>query len=177
MPLFKRVVLDKDVPSVEQAVARRDQILEQIGKLHADLTEVREELKATSKVRAVQKQLTTLQEQVGAMKIEKSTLEEEFARERREIEHHVGLERQRTEMEIEQARKTATLDVREENLQAEKDRFQEHMDFYKEQMDKHIDDVKMLLNQVMTRIPTVNVDRVIREKVEHRELPATWDND
>jgi chromosome segregation ATPase len=152
-----------DIPTNRQAIARRDSILEEIGKLSADLAEVREDVKATSKVRGTQKALQTAQEGLAELRIEKSRIEEEFARERREIEHHVGLERERTTLEIEQARQQAKLDVREENLQAEKDRFQEHMDFYKEQMDKHIDDVKLLLNQVMTRIPTVNVDRKIRE--------------
>jgi chromosome segregation ATPase len=129
----------------------------------AKLEEVKAELKETSTVRRVQNQLNKLKEEIADAEIKRSQQEEEFARERREIEHHVGLERQRTELEIEQARKQAQLDVREENLGAEKERFKEHMDFYKEQMDKHIDDVKLLLNQVMTRIPTVTVDRVIRE--------------
>ena len=163
MALFKRVVLAEDVPTTKAAVERRDTILDEIGKLAGELHEVKAELRSTSKARGLQKQLNDLTEAVTTMNIEKSRIEEEFARERREIEHHVGLERERTELEIAQSRQQAQLDVREENLQAEKDRFKEHMEFYKEQMDRHIDDVKNLLNQVMTRIPTVNVDRKIRE--------------
>jgi chromosome segregation ATPase len=150
-----------DVPSV--ASKKRDKILEEIEKLSIDLAEVKGDVKGTSSVRRLQNEQTKLKEQIADYGIEKSRIEEEFARERREIEHHVGLERERTTLEIQQAGQQARLDVREENLQAEKDRFKEHMDFYKEQMDRHIDDVKNLLNQVMTRIPTVTVDRKIRE--------------
>ncbi len=167
----KKVVLSDEVPTTSAAIKRRDEILASIEKVAADLAEMKGDLKGTSSVRSLERKLTELKGQVADMEINKSRIEEDFARERREIEHHVGLERQRTEMEIEQARTSARLDVREENLEAERKLFEKHMEFYKEQMDSHIDDVKNLLNQVMTRIPTVTVDRRIRETT-NQELPS-----
>lgn len=163
------------LPTEKKAKERRDTILEAIQVLSLDLAEVKGELAATSSQRRLQNELNKLKEQISDARIEKSRMDEEHARERREIEHHVGLERQRVDLEIENAKTQAALTAREENLQGKEDLFDQHMKFYKEQMDAHIDDVKNLLNQVMTRIPTVNVDRRIREN--YGELLTGDDDD
>ena len=171
MPFWKR---PEGTPTRREAEARRDQILESIEKLSFDLAEVKGDLQSTSSARKMQRALDDLKQQISDAKIEKSRIDEDHARERREIEHHVGLERERVDLEIANAKQQAQLDARQENLKGKEDLFEEHMKFYKEQMDSHIDDVKNLLNQVMTRIPTVSVDRRIRENISDtttRELP------
>lgn len=171
----RKVVLSDEVPTESAARERKDQIITQIEGLATVLAEVKSELKETSSARRLQTQLTKLKEEIADAEINRSKQAEEFARERREIEHHVGLERERTTLEIEQGKQQAKLDVREENLWAEKDRFEDHMKFYKEQMDAHIADVKTILTEVMTRVPTVTVDRKIRESTTN-ELPSIEDD-
>ena len=46
-------------------------------------------------------QVHALKEELNTLKIEKSKRDEEFAREKREVEHMVGLERKRAEFERE----------------------------------------------------------------------------
>lgn len=111
-----------------------------------------------------------LKEQIETLKIEKGRITEDNAREKREVTHMVGLERKRQEFEAEQAKKSvetaraeAILTVREENLSQEREAFEAHMKFQNDRFQSEVGYLKELMGQILDRLPTVNVDRQIRE--------------
>jgi hypothetical protein len=141
-----------------------------------DANEVLKELREfNEKVRGLDSlgdvvQLTEEQERlkkaISGMEIEIAQREEEYARKEREIEHKIGLEKKRAEFEREEAEKNARLAVREENLEAEKTRTKEQLDFITKRMEQELDSNRAMMEKVMQFIPTVNVDRRIRENYD-----------
>lgn len=100
-------------------------------------------------------QVDTLKKQISDLEISKSKKEEEFAREKREVEHMVGLERKRSEFEKEAAKREATLSVREENLKAERQRFEDAMAFRDKRFTEEVNYLKGMIGQVLEAIPNV----------------------
>lgn len=96
-----------------------------------------------------------LQKQVSDLEISKSKKEEEFAREKREVEHMVGLQREKSEFETESAKREATLSVREENLKADRTRFEEQMKFQNDRFTQEVGYLKEMLGRVLEAIPNV----------------------
>lgn len=100
-------------------------------------------------------QVDTLKKQISDLEISKSKKEEEFAREKREVEHMVGLERKRSEFEKEAAKREATLSVREENLKAERKRFEDAMAFHDKRFTEEVGYLKEMIGRVLEAIPNV----------------------
>src|ERR1044072_7838961 len=74
-------------------------------------------------------EVLNLQKQVEELKISKSRIVEDNAKQERELRHMIGLEKKRQEFEIEEAKRRTALEVREENLKADQKRFEEHLKF------------------------------------------------
>lgn len=87
-------------------------------------------------------QIVRLRKQVSDLEIQKDQKKEEFARERREIEHMVGLERKRSEQEREHATREAELKVREANLSTEQKSFEDRMEFMVKELTGQVDYLK-----------------------------------
>ena len=114
----------------------------------------REELNLTEQVVELKRQITDLE-------IKKSKVEEDNARERRELTHMIGLEKRRQEAELVQGKKDAELTVREANLSADRTRFDEQMKFQMERFNKEVDYLHGMVGQMLERLPTITVDRTI----------------
>jgi hypothetical protein len=115
-------------------------------------------------VPALQAEVITLKRQVSDLEIQKAQKQEEFSRGERELRHKVGLEKNRQEVELAQARREAVLDVREANLAADRKRFEEHVKFIEERFADQTAFLKDSFQNVLSRLPNVNVDRVITER-------------
>jgi hypothetical protein len=94
-----------------------------------------------------------------------SIKDEEFDRERREIEHKTGLMLKQVEEDRKAAVKEAELRVREENLNAERERDSKESKYKQQRMDEEMRKMDNLMKQVLDRLPNVNynLDRTIHE--------------
>lgn len=160
-------LFDKQTSALEAAKAQLD---EGVLALKAEIQHLEAERNARVRVGDLDKEIAKLKEQITGLRIEKSKLDEDNAREKREVMHMVGLERKRQEAEAEQAKKDldnakreATLAVREENLKAERLAFEQSMKFQEERFKKEVGYLKDLMGQILDRLPTVTVDRQITE--------------
>lgn len=141
-----------------------EELSEEIRRLSAEVKKLQgqrdaeaEGVKLNEKINKLRKELTDLQ-------IEKDRVEEDNAREKREVTHMVGLERKRGEWEIEKASQEAVLRVREENLKHEREQFKKEMDTVITRFEKTEQYIKELMEKVLERLPTVTVDRTITER-------------
>ena len=103
-------------------------------------------------------QIETLKRQIADLEIAKSKIDEQHAREDRELRHMIGLEKKRQAVEIEQAKKDTELSVREGNLAAEQTRFEEQLKFNTERfstMEKYLKD---MLADILQRLPNVTME-------------------
>ena len=103
------------------------------------------------------KEARALREKLVTLEIQKDRKDEEFAKERREIEHKVGLERTRQEFEVKNAKREATVTVREENLTADRDRFEGQMKFQNERFTTEVNYRKEMVGQVLKRLPDASI--------------------
>lgn len=110
----------------------------------------------------------SLREQVEVLEIEKARKQEEFAREKREIEHKVGLERKRQEFEVTAATREATLAAREENLTADRKRFEDQMKFHEKRFGEEVGYLKGMIEQILGRLPDVSVTGGLPRGKPHR---------
>lgn len=85
--------------------------------------------------------------------IELDRVLEKHAKEKRDIEHKLGLHRQQVAQESEAAVREAKLSVREEALEAQKGRFQEEMDFMQKRFESEVQAQRVLVEQVLERLP------------------------
>jgi chromosome segregation ATPase len=161
-------LFDRQNAALEAAKAELDTT---ILALKAELKNLEAERAARVKVTDLDKVIAKLKEEITGLKIEKSKLDEDNAREKREVMHMVGLERKRQEAEAEQAKKEletakreATLAVREENLRSEREAFEKSMKFQEERFKKEVGYLKDLMGQILERLPTVTVDRKIEDR-------------
>lgn len=148
--------LFKKAKEVEQQV--EEDVVDELRDLRLAVDKILRLVEGRKNVVALTDEVVKLKTEISDLEINKSKLTEAHEREKREVQHFVGLEKKRQEVELDQAKREATLKVREENLAADKQRFDDHVKFVEERMDRHIADIKDLLEQVMTRIPTVTVD-------------------
>lgn len=102
-------------------------------------------------------ELDALNTQITTLKIEKSKIEENFAKREREIDHKIGLERKRQEFEVSAATREALVKVREENLNLDKTRFAEEMKFQRERFTTEVDYLKGMIGQVLERLPDARI--------------------
>lgn len=134
--------------------------------LKQEIANLQAERNAQQNVRRLDTQISQLKGQVADLQIQKSKLDEDNQRERRELTHMIGLEQKRQEqesrqakVELEQAKAQARLDLREENLKAEKVAFDKQMEFQKEQFDGQVDYLKELMGQILERLPNISETR------------------
>ena len=97
--------------------------------------------------------VVALRTEVESLKIERSRIEEEFARERREIEHKLGLEKKRQESDLETAIQKADLDAREKWLENQETQFDEKLEWFKKQTQEH----QKLSKEILSRLPKITV--------------------
>lgn len=95
-----------------------------------------------------------LTQQVSTLEIKKSKIEEDFAKERREIEHKLGLEKNRQKQELELGLREQQIKLREENLKADRDRFEANMKFMN---DRFSTEVGYLKDMITKLVPTTTV--------------------
>lgn len=129
-----------------------------VADLKGERDSVTEELGLSAKLIALEKEKTSKE-------IELDRVKEDHAREKRDIEHMVGLHKDRVKQEIELAKRDSTLSVREENLKADRDRFDDQMKFMQKRMETELERLNKLTSEILTRLPTVKVDRKISETV------------
>lgn len=101
----------------------------------------------------------TLRNELAALRIDKSRIEETFAREKREIEHKLGLERMRQNQELELAVREMQVKVREENLKAERDMFSKQTDAIQKRFEDQLKDQNSLIKNLLTALPNMHIVR------------------
>ncbi len=109
-------------------------------------------------VSGLSQQVLMLKEQIAQLQIDKSKIEEQHAKEERELRHMIGLEKKRQEVELVHAKKETELTVREGNLAAEKVRFSEQLKFNTERFETMEKYLKDMLTDILQRLPNVNMD-------------------
>lgn len=108
-------------------------------------------------VPALTAEVLTLKRQIASLEIDKSKIQEEHARQERELRHMIGLEKKRQEVELVQAKKDTELTLREGNLIAERARFEEQLKFNTsrfETMEKYLKD---MMADILKRLPNVTM--------------------
>lgn len=145
--------------------SKTDPAIEQLGEKIEELTKtvakLRGEKDALSEHQKLVRERDALREELEVLKIEKDRRDEEFARERREIEHATGLHRKQSEWERTKAVDEAKITVREENLSAERTRFSEQIEFHKEQIRSEVNRMEKLISGLMDRLPTITVEKTV----------------
>lgn len=131
--------------AVEAAVRRVAENL--VGRVKDEMDGVRTALD-------LRRQITGLQENLETLKLEKARKDEDFERQKREVEHKVGLERKRQEFEVSSAKREATLSVREENLKADRERFESQMKFQNDRFEKEVGYLKEMMKTIVERLPS-----------------------
>lgn len=137
------------------------ELLEEVRRLSKKVAELKGEQDYVEERRSLLDDRDRILAEVETLKIEKGRKQEEFARERREIEHATGLHRKQSEWERTKAVDEAKITVREENLSAERQRFEDQISFHKEQIAAEVDRLEKLLTGLMERLPTVTVEKSI----------------
>lgn len=143
------------------------ELLEEVRRLSKQIATLKGEKDAIDERRALLEDRDNLASQIEQLKIEKDRREEDFARERREVEHATGLHRKQSEWERTKAVEEASIKVREENLSAERQRFQDQIDFNKAQIKAEVDRMEKLISGLMERLPTVTVEKSIDFQLAH----------
>lgn len=140
--------------------AEREELLTEIKGLRRDLREAKAERDDLRERTSLEDEVTGLKKKIADLEIRRDKITEDHEREKREVKHMVGLERKRQEFEIDQARRETTVSVREENLAADRKRFEEQMKFTTERFQSEVGYLKDLMTEILTRLPTVTVDKV-----------------
>lgn len=135
---------------------QRDALAEELGAIRAELKALRRERDDTTRADRLAQEIEGLQRKIVELEIKESKIQEEHAREKREVEHFVGLEKKRQAQEIELARRDTELRVRQENLDADKARFKGEMDFQREHLQREVDRVERILTAVLERLPDIS---------------------
>jgi chromosome segregation ATPase len=143
------------------------ELTDEIRELKRSIAELRVEREAREQELGLTKDVLSLRRQLEDLKIEKAKLVEDNARELREVRHMVGLEKRRQEFEVDAAKRETTIQVREENLAADRTRFEEQMKFTVDRFDKEVGYLKDILGDILLRLPTVTVDRVVNGNGHH----------
>lgn len=143
---------------VEGLASGIEDLTREVAGLRSERDARRDELSLLDEIEALEKKRV-------AAEVELDRVREKHARETREIEHKIGLHRQRVEQEIELAKREQIVTVQEENLQERQARFDENMRFMRDRMEGELTRLSDLTAQVLDRLPTVNVDRKIRETI------------
>lgn len=138
-------------------------LTEKIAELTGEISALKSEKSAIAELRRLRGQSDELRKEIVKLQIEKDKLDEDNARKLREVEHKVGLEKMRQTHELEAAKKDAELTVREESIVAQKEQFEAEMEFRQKQFDGQIDYLKILMKEILGRLPSVQVDRQIKE--------------
>lgn len=134
---------------LEQLLAQRATIEEQLAQLRGEVKALRTERDRTA-------ELTKLNAEIERMKLEKARLVEENDRKLRETTHKVGLLREQQQHEVANAKKETELKVREQNLAADQARFKGEMDFQREHLQREVTRTQEILDKVLDRLPDVN---------------------
>jgi hypothetical protein len=98
-----------------------------------------------------------LRETISSLQIDKSRIEEKFAKERREIEHKVGLHRLRATEELKLAKKEAKIEAREAALVESEKRFGEQLQFHEKRFTEEVTYLKDMVGQVLKRLPSAEI--------------------
>lgn len=139
-------------------------LTDNIDRLSQEVAALRGERRGLAEATQLQSTINDLRTEVNKLKIDKSKIEEGHAREERELRHMIGLEKKRQEFETESAKRDARLGVREENLAAERIQFESQMKFRVERFDGEVAYLKSLMEQLLKRLPTVDVNVVRGDK-------------
>lgn len=140
--------------------ARERRTLDQIEYLTRELAS------ASGALASKWEELDTAGELVGARKqlaeaeIRLTKIQELHDKEKREIDHKLGLHRIQVEQERTAAVQEAKLAVREEALAAQEGRFRQEMEFMQTRFEDEVKSQRILVEQVLTRLPVFEHKRV-----------------
>lgn len=149
---------EKPDPVSERILDEIKSLSKKVAGLEGRRDGVKEELDLSTRIIALEKEKTSKE-------IELDRVNEKHAREKREIEHMVGLHKKQVEQDITIAKREQTVTIREENLKADRDRFEDQMKFMQKRMETELERLNKLTSEILTRLPTVKVDRTIRETI------------
>jgi hypothetical protein len=106
---------------------------------------------------ALTAEVLSLKRAIADLEINKSRLEEDHAKQERELRHMIGLEKRRQEVELEQAKRDASLTARETQIVQERARFEETLKFNTSRFEAMEKYQKETLTEVLNRLPNINV--------------------
>lgn len=145
--------------SLEEKV---DQLYETIGELSGQVKALRSERDALTDAAELREERDRLRAEIVDLGIERARIDEDHAREKREVTHMVGLERKRSEFEVEAAKREALLDVREDNLDGAVDKIEEKLGFIQTRMEEEVKYLReTLISAILKRLPTVTIEKSI----------------
>lgn len=158
-------------------------LLEQIETTSRKLAEVQGQLEARKEELDLSEQVETLKQERDDLTRQINTAREDHERQNRETEHKLGLHRQqvesertimKAEAEAESLRavEAAKLAVREENLTAERERFEKEIEFRTQRFEEEAKTLRDLTGQILSRLPTVNVERSYVTTEHVGDVPA-----
>lgn len=144
----------------------------EIRQLNKELARLEGLLDAAGERLGILTEYETVKAKLVDTELEMKLLKEEHERDQREVEHKIGLHRKQMEAEQEIAKtkaeaeriravEEAKLAVREGNLEAERKRFEQEIQFRTERFEAEAATLRSLTEQILNRLPTVNVERRI----------------
>jgi hypothetical protein len=134
-----------------------DELLEEIRGLRKEIVEIEARKAAIARDVELSDEVVRLKRDISDLKIDKSRIEEDHAKQERELRHMIGLEKKRQEVELVQGTQAAVLKVREENLAADKKRFEDQMTFQQQRFEAEVRYLKDMMGDILARLPNVNV--------------------
>lgn len=137
------------------------ELLDQVKELSRQVARLQGESDAIDQRRSLMDERDDLQTQIQTLTIERDRKEEDFARQRREVEHSTGLHRKQSEWERQKAVEEAKLTVQQENLSLDRQRFEDQLAFSKEQIKAEVDRLEKLVGGLMERLPIVTIEKSI----------------
>lgn len=140
--------------------ARERKVLARIEELSKAQATVAGRLDARHQQLEVATELQSTKKELVEAQLELSKIQEKHDRERREIEHKLGLHRTQVEQERKSAVQEAKLAVREEALEAQQGRFEKEMEFMQTRFEDEVKSQRVLVEQVLTRLPVFEHKRV-----------------
>lgn len=133
-----------------------EELRSEVIRLRKALDEATTNLAESKELRKKELELSELEKQIVKLSIEKDKINEDFARERREIEHKVGLEKTRQEQELTLGKREAIVEVGESNLTKDKKRFEDQMKFNTERFERESAATREILMAVLDALPSVS---------------------
>jgi hypothetical protein len=151
-------------------------LVDEIRKLSKRIGELKGKEESLVEIDALQENIKALKSQVSDLEIQKSEKTEAFEKRERELTHKIGLERKRQQQEskhnkdeLELAKREAKIEAEEKALEGKQAAFEERMQVVQESFKRELKSQEYLLSEILDRLPTVKVDKRIREQTTEKK--------